>query len=119
SGWLRKADDFYHHLAQDQTHCRKMVRFGGSYCKKNPDNEKYVCLDEGLALKSRNCTVYSFGVGDDTTFDDAASQYGCEVFMFDPSLDQDLKDEVIKNLTTYQHFYNLGLSNVTKNETLK
>ena len=85
------------------------------------DGQYPVCLDPKVMPissyrnpKSRrgfkkSCLVYSFGVNNDWSFDEAMEAYGCEVFSFDPSI----------NLTDHDHskrvhFYNLGLGH--KNE---
>mmetsp|Transcript_23806 Transcript_23806/g.34906 ORF Transcript_23806/g.34906 Transcript_23806/m.34906 type:complete len:295 (+) Transcript_23806:165-1049(+) len=41
-----------------------------------------VCTDN---IKSSECVVYSFGLGADWSFDNAAEESGCEVHGFDPS----------------------------------
>ena len=49
------------------------------------DQEAYkLCYDFGL--QSGNCLVYSFGIGDNWSFDDEMARYGCNVFSFDPSI---------------------------------
>lgn len=104
---LRDANDFYVRISTLETKCRKMVRFGGTYCKGYLDNEKYVCLDDDVKPNSRNCTVYSFGVGADTTFDDMASYYGCDIFMFDPTING---SELQMTNSEREAFYPWGLS---------
>lgn len=103
---IRLVDDFYTWLASPETSCRKMVRFGGTYCRKAIDYDKVVCLDPDVAIKPNNCTVYSFGIGHDTTFDDMANHYGCEVFMFDPTINH---DDINKNLFQREKFFHLGI----------
>ncbi|XP_037797069.1 methyltransferase-like protein 24 [Penaeus monodon] len=104
---LQDVHDFYDRISTLETKCRKMVRFGGTYCKGYLDNEKYVCMDDDVILRSRNCTVYSFGVGADTTFDDMASYYGCDIFMFDPTVNE---TELKMSNAKREVFYPWGLS---------
>lgn len=44
----------------------------------------YVCMDKKFYV-SKPCLVYSFGIGNDFSFDDAMAKLGCEVHSFDPS----------------------------------
>ncbi|XP_064105015.1 uncharacterized protein LOC135214614 [Macrobrachium nipponense] len=106
-------DDFYSWLSSPETDCRKLVRFGGTYCRKTVDSDKNVCLDPDVALKPRNCTVYSFGIGHDTSFDDMSNDFGCDVFMFDPTIN---KSDVSSQLLKKQKFFHVGIS--SKNYTL-
>ncbi|XP_042860009.1 uncharacterized protein LOC122245929 [Penaeus japonicus] len=103
---LRDVVDFYDRISKVETHCRKLARFGGTFCKGYLDNEKYVCLDEDVKLRSRDCTVYSFGVGADTTFDDMTSYFGCDVFMFDPTVNG---TELVMSNKKKEEFYPWGL----------
>ena len=73
--------------------CRLYFEFGGqigsfgSNHVTGIDGQKAVCLDPGLVPSSDgNCLVYSFGISDDWSFDEAMEAYGCDVFAFDPSL---------------------------------
>ncbi|BFZ02541.1 hypothetical protein BsWGS_05579 [Bradybaena similaris] len=45
----------------------------------------YICFDKPHGPKPP-CLVYSFGIGNDFTFDDAMAEAGCQVFSFDPSM---------------------------------
>nr|CAH0113010.1 unnamed protein product [Daphnia galeata] len=70
-----------------------------------PDGHKAVCLDQFIAPVYNNCLVYSFGINNQWTFDDAMAQFGCQVYSFDPSMgvgDYDRSQQI--------HFYSLGLS---------
>ncbi|KAK4316116.1 hypothetical protein Pmani_012625 [Petrolisthes manimaculis] len=59
--------------------------------EKIMDGQKYVCMDLPLSLPTpggasrdpSHCLTLSFGVHLDTTFDDAVSEFPCEVHMFD------------------------------------
>lgn len=90
------------------TSCRLIHDFGG-HMKRNPsglDGQKAVCLDPvHVAPPSNDCLVYSFGINNDWTFDEAMESYGCQVYAFDPSMKVDNHDHTPKI-----HFYKLGLS---------
>lgn len=43
------------------------------------DGEKWICYDSNLAPNPNDCLVYSFGINDEWSFDDALDQYGCQV----------------------------------------
>ncbi|KAK2706342.1 hypothetical protein QYM36_016393 [Artemia franciscana] len=66
--------------------CRNLKFFGGRVWKEwlFPD----VCLDENIRPVSGNCLVYSFGVKDNWSFEDALMEYGCEVHGFDPTIEE-------------------------------
>lgn len=70
-----------------------------------PDGHKAVCLDQFVAPVFNNCLVYSFGINNQWTFDEAMAQFGCQVHSFDPSMG-------VGDYNRSQHiqFYNLGLS---------
>ena len=70
-----------------------------------PDGHKAVCLDQSISPVYGNCLVYSFGINNQWTFDDAMAQFGCQVYSFDPSMgvgDYDRSQQI--------HFYSIGLS---------
>jgi len=86
-----------------QTECRNQRHVGGKRVGAVEDGAWDVCFD-GLRPP---CVVYSFGIADDWTFDEAMAEFGCEVHAFDPSLglsDHDHKRNV--------HFHNMGISDV-------
>ncbi|XP_067652130.1 probable methyltransferase-like protein 24 [Haliotis asinina] len=61
--------------------CRNINRLG-----KLSDGGWEVCHDQRYRPPS-DCLVYSVGINDDFSFDDAiANEYGCEVHSFDPSM---------------------------------
>ncbi|XP_078376176.1 putative methyltransferase-like protein 24 isoform X2 [Oculina patagonica] len=74
-----------------------------------PDGMWYVCFDEEVMLLPGWCVVYSFGTGDDFSFDEKMANYGCKVFAFDPSMGKE-----DHNHSAGVMFYNLGLSNVNQ-----
>ena len=70
-----------------------------------PDGHKAVCLDPAVAPIYGDCLVYSFGINNQWTFDDAMDQMHCQVYSFDPSMG--VADH---NRTDRIHFYGIGLS---------
>ncbi|CAL4113768.1 unnamed protein product [Meganyctiphanes norvegica] len=70
-------------LTQPTRRCRKMVQLGGLHCKGLPDGSKKVCLDYIVYPGRDFCLGYSFGVGNDLTFDRDMANFGCLVFAFD------------------------------------
>ncbi|CAL4064306.1 unnamed protein product [Meganyctiphanes norvegica] len=70
-------------LNQPTRRCRKMLELGGKMCRKLPDGSKKLCLDVDVSPGSDYCLGYSFGVGNDFTFDLELKEYGCEVYAFD------------------------------------
>ncbi len=70
-----------------------------------PDGHKAVCLDQYVSPEFDNCLVYSFGINNQWSFDEAMVQYGCHVFAFDPSMGVGDHDR-----SPYIHFYKLGLA---------
>lgn len=70
----------------------------------NIDGQKTMCMDLGLAPKSKNCLVYSFGINNQWSFDDAMESYGCQIYAFDPSMSQEDHDH-----TPNIHFFKLGI----------
>ncbi|XP_046381001.1 probable methyltransferase-like protein 24 [Haliotis rufescens] len=64
---------------------------------------RYVCMDRQFEVKPP-CLVYSFGISNDWTFDDAMGNVGCEVHSFDPSIGKKSFDRS-KNI----HFHDIGL----------
>ncbi|XP_060069044.1 probable methyltransferase-like protein 24 [Ylistrum balloti] len=60
-------------------------------------------------LQKDNCLVYSFGINNDFSFDDAiARDYGCKVHSFDPSMK---KSDHIRSQKPFVSFHATGLSN--------
>lgn len=76
--------------------CKNTRRFGGSpkFTKNTPNNlyrfesSWFLCLDEKLAIEKNECTVFSFGVYYDYSFDQEMNEkMGCRVFSFDPIIE--------------------------------
>ena len=90
----------------------------------------YVCFDEGLSVRRNACTVISFGVNDDESFDRAMNNdYGCRVDSFDPFIengffkairgkDPKLAQSVTLTVNPSWHFHRIGVvdENSIKNE---
>ncbi|KAK3888732.1 hypothetical protein Pcinc_007207 [Petrolisthes cinctipes] len=43
------------------------------------DGDKWICYEPGLAPDPKDCLVYSFGISNEWSFDDAMDKYGCQV----------------------------------------
>ena len=85
--------DTFHSIVMDtfSTACNVKTRLGGAYLSgcHVMDGQKYVCMDELMKDIRRNeCIVYSFGIGDDMSFEKGISEMGCKVFAYDPTIDQ-------------------------------
>lgn len=91
----------------NRSSCGLIHDFGGCFFS-NPsglDGQKAVCLDTTVRPEAYKCLVYSFGINNEWSFDEALEKYGCEVFSFDPSM-----NETNHNHSNWIYFYNLGLS---------
>jgi hypothetical protein len=55
-----------------------------------------------------SCLVYSFGIGNETSFDFAAAALGCEVHLFDPTLPSESEQKVANRM--YFHPWGLASS---------
>ncbi|XP_057367840.1 uncharacterized protein LOC130688851 [Daphnia carinata] len=89
--------------------CRLVQDFGGVMISVGNipavDGQKAVCLDRPhLAPSPDECIVYSFGINNEWSFDEAMEQYGCNVFAFDPSMNVSDHDR-----SEWIRFYRLGL----------
>ena len=98
----------------NSTSCRIVHDFGGKvnnyFAGSNStrsviDGQKSVCMDLGLAPKPGNCHVYSFGINFEWSFDEAFDRFGCQVYAFDPSM-EDVEDH---DHSPNIHFYRLGI----------
>ena len=93
----------------NRSSCRLAHDFGGQILN-NPsgiDGQKAMCIQPGhLSPPAGKCLVYSFGINNDWTFDEAMERYGCQVYSFDPSMKVGDHDH-----TPAVHFFQMGLSN--------
>lgn len=73
--------------------CLNQKRIGGlSKFVKNAPNPMYrldgawfICIDGQVNIRRQDCTVFSFGIHDDFSFDEEISRvYECRTFSFDP-----------------------------------
>jgi hypothetical protein len=115
--------------------CENKVRLGGSddFINGAPDmmtridGAWYVCLDRALRPLAINCTLLSFGIHNDYTFDVAfKNAYSCHVHSFDPRIEAMLFSEIRKanpkllkspvlKIDNYWTFYKIGLSDRNTN----
>ncbi|RUS81727.1 hypothetical protein EGW08_010534, partial [Elysia chlorotica] len=83
--------------------CRRKIRFG------HLDDGGWEICDDIHVRPEPPCIIYSFGIANDWTFDDEVSRlYGCHVYAFDPSIEQDRHDR-----SKLIHFYPWGLAGIT------
>lgn len=88
------AQDVFDYFAwSNHSSCPLINDFGGKFKDKNEgrlryyDGQKAVCLlPQSVAPTVSSCLVYSFGIKNEWSFDDAMEKYGCEVYSFDPSM---------------------------------
>ena len=78
--------------------CRLTHHLGGHAHVDGVDGQKAVCMDPSVRPeKESECLVYSFGISNDWTFDEAMEQMGCRVvYAFDPSMNVDNHDHSSK-----------------------
>ena len=94
--------------------CSKTAILGGMYVCSNGrrsdafDGYKTVCFDEKVRPVPRTCTILSFGIFNDFTFDNAAAKYGCKIFSFDFSITYMKNSYYGRN----SHFLNMALSDI-------
>ena len=119
--------------------CKNRIRIGGNedYLKKAKSNlwridgAWYICADDQFKLKQNSCTVYSFGIYFDYSFDTSMKKnYGCQVYSFDPFVEAPIFVEKRKSNIILNNSYELkmddkwtffrvgieGYRNLTKNE---
>jgi len=76
------------------------------------DGQYPVCLDP-IPPMPKKCLVYSFGINNEWSFDQAFDTYGCQVYSFDASIGLEQFDK-----TPNIHFYGLFLGSKDENKTL-
>jgi len=97
--------------------CKLANDFGGAMLK-NPsgfDGQKAVCLlPASVAPPPGSCIVYSIGINNEWSFDDAMENFGCTIYAFDPSM-SDAEDQFDRSSSI--HFRKIGLAALDQNET--
>ncbi|XP_025110584.1 methyltransferase-like protein 24 [Pomacea canaliculata] len=74
---------YYTYVVNVDVKCTNRIRLG------KPDDGGWDVCDDIEHRPQSPCLVYSFGINNDFSFDDAVSaKYGCEVHSFDPSMGQ-------------------------------
>ena len=92
------------------TPCRIAHDFGGElnnfpHMINAMDGHKKMCMDKQFRPEVNNCVVYSFGINDEWSFDEAVEKMGCQIYAFDPTMKRDDFDK-----SDNIHFFNMGLS---------
>ncbi len=89
----------------NSTSCRLTHYIGGQIHPRGVDGQKAVCMDPLIRPEGNSeCLVYSFGIGNDWTFDEAAELMGCRIYAFDPTINEKIHDH-----SSRIHFYPYGL----------
>ncbi|XP_032235023.2 uncharacterized protein LOC5510066 [Nematostella vectensis] len=109
-----------HFLSVQGTVCEDVRRCGGAKAQLSlsssrtwgPDGAWDVCFDKDAGLTEWHCTVYSFGISDDFSFDDCLGEYGCHVYSFDPTngMEEHRRSDGV-------YFYDTGLSTTDQERT--
>ncbi|XP_063599590.1 uncharacterized protein LOC134775909 isoform X1 [Penaeus indicus] len=102
---LETYSQFVSALKTLETHCSHPKTFGGPPKGKH-DAKKIICLDERFKIDPQNCSVFSFGINRDFSFEDGMARYGCQVFAYDPTMgvDDHQRSEKVR-------FFATGISN--------
>ncbi|XP_057368017.1 probable methyltransferase-like protein 24 [Daphnia carinata] len=103
------AQEMYQYLRwTNSTACQNAVDIGFNVGNFNgviaPDGHKAVCFDRSITPDAGNCLVYSFGINNEWSFEDAMATYGCQVYSFDPSMNVSGHDR-----SQFVHFFDIGL----------
>lgn len=59
--------------------CAKFQRQFGGRPPAPGDGRKFVCMDKRFNIKPGNCTIFSFGVNNEWSFEDEMEKFGCKV----------------------------------------
>ena len=109
--------------------CEDKRRIGGHpsflpYAQHSLDRVEgawFICFDKGISVIENACTILSFGVNDDESFDRAMNNdYGCRVESFDPFVengffqvirnkDPQLAQAVTLTVNPKWHFHRIGI----------
>jgi hypothetical protein len=87
-GDISLVEAFIHAVFNLTYDCEHPLRMPGPIIPNaSADGGYVICNDPGLGWQNDNCTVFSFGINDDDTFESSLSRmYGCEVHEFDPTV---------------------------------
>ena len=102
--------DLFHQIIMNPHigRCTTLQRFGGFYRSdcKYWDGQKFMCMPDVYEdIENNECLIYSFGVANDYSFEQALGRLGCKVFAFDPYVSYPPK--IAKNV----YFEKLGVAN--------
>ncbi|KAG7160977.1 Methyltransferase-like protein 24-like 3 [Homarus americanus] len=105
-------------LESPTTFCRRLTNLGGKIrCKDCHtcviDGNKYICFDPDVRPVPGNCLVYSFGVGNEMSFDSAMLHLNCSIFAFDMTLMNSSNSMIAEGL----HFLDLGIASINSDVT--
>uniref|UniRef100_H2ZQP3 Methyltransferase domain-containing protein n=1 Tax=Ciona savignyi TaxID=51511 RepID=H2ZQP3_CIOSA len=105
----QELDRLWNYVYKMQYKCTKSEYLGGRPVDR--DGAYDLCIEPQFWERAKDpnykCLMYSFGVGNDFTFDDELANRGCEVHSFDPSMD--LADGTVRDSGVT--FHKLGISN--------
>lgn len=111
---LQSIEQYRKYLHNTETTCNKMSSFGGK--PPAPDaGRKMVCLDDRFNIQPGNCVVFSFGVGNEWSFEDDFDKFGCRVYAYDPTMgkkDHQRSKNVkffAKGIANYKGTKNIGM----------
>ncbi|XP_063603928.1 uncharacterized protein LOC134779675 [Penaeus indicus] len=82
-------EEIYKYMETTTVKCEMPVMVGGTAKTKKPHimNEKWMCLDARYNIVPGKCTVYSFGIDSDWSFDDDMDKrFNCKVYSFDHTI---------------------------------
>ena len=102
--------DLFHQIIMNPHNgrCTALQRFGGVYRSdcKYWDGQKFMCMPDVYEdIENNECLIYSFGIANDYSFEQALGLLGCKVFTFDPYVRYPPK--IAKNV----YFEKLGVAN--------
>lgn len=85
-------------------------------CDKRWFGNRYGGFFVAESLVSSRTLIYSFGIGEDTSFDcELIKKYNCEVFGFDPT-PKSIQWVAKNNLPNNFHFYDFGIGKTSRQE---
>ena len=104
----------------NRSSCALVQDFGGQMISAGEraglDGQKAVCLDPPeLAPPVHHCVVYSFGIKDEWSFEEAMAKYGCRVFAFVPNGQQQQHNRTTDVIQFFH--WTLGSKSLINNDT--